>query len=93
LARFEFEFGTVLFVLPFIFVHLENRVCLSRGVQVACAVWRAVMRIVAGVGDLVQRIEDGRTGQVFGGRVIKKLGGAVCGLHHVRRDEEREFLG
>jgi hypothetical protein len=33
--------------------HLENRVCLSLGVQVVGASWRAAMRIVAGVGDLV----------------------------------------
>jgi hypothetical protein len=48
---------------------------------------------VAGVGDLVQRTRDGRTGRVLGGRAIVKSGGAVCGLHRARRDEEREFLG
>jgi hypothetical protein len=32
---------------------LENHVYLSRGVQVVGAAWRAVTRIVAGVGDLV----------------------------------------
>jgi hypothetical protein len=72
---------------------LENSVCLSRGVQVAGAAWRAVMRIVTGVGDLVQRTGDGRTGQILGGRVIERSGGAVCGLHRARGDEEREFLG
>jgi hypothetical protein len=71
---------------------LENSVCLSRGVQVAGAAWRAVMRIVTGVGDLVQRTGDGRTGQILGGRVIERSGGAVCGLHRARGDEEREFL-
>jgi hypothetical protein len=65
---------------------------LSRGVQVAGAAWRAVMRIVTGVGDLVQRTGDGRTGQILGGRVIERSGGAVCGLHRARGDEEREFL-
>jgi hypothetical protein len=62
---------------------LENRVCLSRGVQVASAVWRAVMRIMAGVGDLVQRTGDGRTGRVLGVQAIERLGGAcaVCTLH------------
>jgi hypothetical protein len=65
---------------------------LSRGVQVAGATWRAVMRIVVGVGDLVQRIGDGRTGQVLGDRAIKRSGGAVCGLHQARRDEDH-FLG
>jgi hypothetical protein len=72
---------------------LENRVCLSRGVQVAGAVWRPVMRIVAGVRDLMQRTGDGRTGRVLGGWAIERSGGAVCGLHHAHRDEEREFLG
>jgi hypothetical protein len=51
------------------------------------------MRIVEGVGDLVQRTEDGRTGRVLGGRAIEWSGGAVCGLHRARGDEEREFLG
>jgi hypothetical protein len=51
------------------------------------------MRIVAGVGDLVQRTKDGRTGRILGGQVIKWSGGAVCGLHRAREDEEREFLG
>jgi hypothetical protein len=55
--------------------------------------WRAAMRIVAGVGDLVQRTGDGRTGQVLGGWAIERSGGAVCGLHRVREDEERRFLG
>jgi hypothetical protein len=72
---------------------LENRVCLSHGVQVAGAAWCATMRIVVGVVDLVQRTGDGRTGQVFGGRVVKRSGGTVCGLHYARGDEERGFLG
>jgi hypothetical protein len=70
----------------------ENHVCLSRGVQVAGAAWRAAMRIMAGVGDLMQRTEDGRTGRVLSGRAIERSGGAVCGLHRTRGDEEREFL-
>jgi hypothetical protein len=65
---------------------LENRVCLSRGVQVAGAAWRAAMRTVAEVGDLVQRTGDGRTGRVLGGRAIERSGGAVCGLHLARGD-------
>jgi hypothetical protein len=71
---------------------LENRVCLSRGVQVAGAVWRAAMRIVPGVGDLVQRTGDGHTGRVLGDRAIERSGGVVCGLHRARGDEERGFL-
>jgi hypothetical protein len=48
---------------------------------------------MTGVGDLVQRTRDGRTGQVLGGWAIERSGGAMCGLHHERGDEEREFLG
>jgi hypothetical protein len=55
--------------------------------------WRATTRIVVGVGDLVQRTGYGRTGQVLGGRAAERSGGAVCGLHRARGDEEREFLG
>jgi hypothetical protein len=50
------------------------------------------MRIVAGVGDLVQRIGDGRTGWVLGGRMIERLGDTVYGLHHAQGDEEHGFL-
>jgi hypothetical protein len=66
---------------------------LSRGVQVAGAVRRVAMRIMAGVGDLVQRIGDGRTGRVLGGRVVERSGGTMCGLHLAHGDEERGFLG
>jgi hypothetical protein len=55
--------------------------------------WRAAMRIVVGVGDLVQRTGDGRTGRVLCGRAIERSGDAVCGLHRACEDEEREFLG
>jgi hypothetical protein len=79
------------FFLPLF--HLENRVCLSRGAQVAGAAWRAAKRTVAGVGDLVQRTEDGHTSRVLGGRVVERSGGAVCGLHRARGDEECEFFG
>jgi hypothetical protein len=51
------------------------------------------MRIVAGVGDLVQRTEDGHTGRVLGGRAIERSGGAMCGLHRACGDEEHEFFG
>jgi hypothetical protein len=51
------------------------------------------MRIVAGVGDLVQSTEGGRTGRVLDGRVIERSGDAVCGLHRARRDVKRVFLG
>jgi hypothetical protein len=61
-------------------------------VQVAGATWRAATRVMVGVGDLVQRTEDDRTGRVLGGRVIERSGGTVCGLHCARGDEEHEFL-
>jgi hypothetical protein len=48
---------------------------------------------MAGVGDLVQRIEDGRTSRVLGGRAVERSGGAVCSLHRARGDEEHIFLG
>jgi hypothetical protein len=32
-------------------------------------------------------------GQVLGGRTIERSGDAICGLHRVKGDEEREFLG
>jgi hypothetical protein len=62
-------------------------------VQVASAAWRAATRTAAGVGDLVQRTRDGRTGWVLGGRAVERSGGAVCGLHRAHGDEERGFLG
>ncbi len=61
--------------------------------QVVGAACRAVMRTMVGVEDLVQRIGDGRTGRVLGGWAIERSGGAVCGLHRARGDEERGFLG
>jgi hypothetical protein len=66
---------------------------LSRDVQAAGAAWRAATRIVAGVGDLVQRTGDGRTGLVLSGRAIERSGDAVCSLHRARGDEEHVFLG
>jgi hypothetical protein len=72
------------FLLPLF--HSENRFCLSRGVQVVGVAWRAAMRTVAGVGDLIQRTGDGRTGQVLGGRAVERSGGAVCGLHLAHGD-------
>jgi hypothetical protein len=76
-----------------ILFHLENRVCLSHGVQVAGAAWHAATRNVVEVGDLVQRTEDGHTGQVLGGREIERSDNAVCGLHRARGDIEHGFLG
>jgi hypothetical protein len=90
---FEFEFGIVLMVSPLSLFHLENHVCLSHGEQVAGAIWQTTTRIMVGVGGLVQRTEDGRTGQVLSGRMIGRSGNAVSGPHRARGDEECGFLG
>jgi hypothetical protein len=73
-------------------VRLENRVCLSIGMQMAGVAWLAAIRIVVGVGDLAQRIKNGHIGRVLGGRAIERSGNAVCDLHRARGDEERGFL-
>jgi hypothetical protein len=88
MARFEFESGIVLFCFVFLLrlFRSENRVCLSRSVQVVGAAWRAVTRTVAEVGDLLQRTGDGRTCRVLGGRAVERSGGAVCGLHLAHGD-------
>jgi hypothetical protein len=78
--------GQFCFIFLLLLFRLENRVCLSRGVQVAGAAWHAATKTVAGIGDLVQRTGDGHTGRVLGGRAVERLGGAVCGLHLARRD-------
>jgi hypothetical protein len=41
------------------------------------ATWRAAMRIVAEVGDLVQRTGDGHTGQVLDGQAVERSGDTV----------------
>jgi hypothetical protein len=56
------------------------------------AAWRTTTRTVAGVGDMMQRTGDGRTGWIFGDRTVERSGGAVCDLHLTRGDEERGFL-
>jgi hypothetical protein len=48
---------------------------------------------MTGVGDLMQRTGDDRTGRVLSGRAIERSGDVVCGLHRARGDEEHEFLG
>jgi hypothetical protein len=60
--------------------HLENCVCLSRGVQVAGAAWRASTRTVVGVGVLMQRTGDDRTGRILSGQAVEMTGDTVCGL-------------
>jgi hypothetical protein len=79
----------------FTFIHcfVGESCCLSRGVQVAGAAWRAAMRIMAGVRDLVQRTRDGRTGRVLGGRAIERSGGTVYDMHCARGDDKHGFFG
>jgi hypothetical protein len=90
-VRFEFEYGTFrLFYLYSYFVG-ESR-CLSRVVQEAGATWRATMRIVTGVGDLVLRTGNCRTDRVLSDRMIERSGDAVCDLHCACEDEKRVFL-
>jgi hypothetical protein len=84
LARFEFESGIVLFCFSFTLVSLEELHLLVS--WCAGAAWRATMRTVTGVGDLVQRTGDDRTGRVLGGRAVERSGGTVCGLHLARGD-------
>jgi hypothetical protein len=71
---------------------VENRVCLSRDVQVAGAAWWAATRTVTGVGDLMQRTGYGCTCLILGGRMIGRSDYAVCSPHRARGDEERIFL-
>jgi hypothetical protein len=85
--------GQFHFVFLLSFFHLENHACLAHGVQVVGAAWREATRTVEGVGDLVQRTEDGCIGRVLGGRAVERSGGTVCSLHLARGDLEREFLG
>jgi hypothetical protein len=78
--------GQFCFVFLLSLFRSENRVCLSRGVQVAGAAWHAVMSTVARVEDLVQRTGDGRTSRVLGGQAVERSGGTMCGLHLARGD-------
>jgi hypothetical protein len=91
LARFEFESEIVLFCFSFTFVSFRESCLLVS--WCAGAAWRVVTRIVAGIGDLVQRTRDDCTDRVLGNRAIERSGGVVCGLHRVCRDEECRFLG
>jgi hypothetical protein len=84
--------GWFCFVFLLSLFRLKNHVCLSHGVQVTGAARRAAMRIVIGVGDLVQRTGDDRTGRVLGGRAVERSGGIMCSLHLAHGDKERRFL-
>jgi hypothetical protein len=82
-VRFEFECGTVLFCFFYLCFVGESRLLVS---WCAGAALCAAMKTVTGVGDLVQRTRDGRTGRVLGGRTVERSDGAVCGLHLARGD-------
>jgi hypothetical protein len=84
--------GWFYFISPLSLFRLENRVCLSHGVQVAAVPWRAAIRIVAGVGDLVQRTGSGCTGRILGGRAVERSGGIVCSPHRAHGEESTGFL-
>jgi hypothetical protein len=63
---------------------MQNHVCLYRGVWVAGATWQAAMRIVSGVGDLMQRTRHGQAQVRYS--VAGRSGGqvmpcAVCTVH------------
>jgi hypothetical protein len=85
--------GQFRFVFLLSLFRLENHICLSCGVQMAGAAWHVETRTMVVVGDLVQRIGNGRTGWVLGGQAVERSGGVVCGLHCARGDEECGFLG
>jgi hypothetical protein len=60
LPWFKFESGKFLWFYLCYLSWLENRGCLSCGVQVIGATWQAAMCIMTGVWDLVQRTGDGQ---------------------------------
>jgi hypothetical protein len=93
-VRFEFESGTFRIVLPLSLFHVENRICLSRDVQVTGVIWWAVMMIIS--RSRRHGVEDwgwSSTGQILNGQMIERSGDTVCGLHCARGDVERGFIG
>jgi hypothetical protein len=71
---------------------VENHVRLSRGVQLVGATWRAAMKIVARVGDLVQRTGDGRISQILSSQTIERSDDVMCDLYCAHEDKKRGFL-
>jgi hypothetical protein len=68
--------------------HVENRVCLSCGVQVIGVTWGLVTKIMAGVGDLMQSIGDGQAqvGYSVAGRSRDRVTlCVVCTMHKEMR--------
>jgi hypothetical protein len=70
---------------------VENHVCLSRGVQVIGVTWWAVMRIMAGVRDLVQKTGDDEA--YVGYSAAARSRGRVTLCVVSQGDEERGSLG
>jgi hypothetical protein len=89
MLRFEFESEIFLWFYAFIFICVENRVCLSHGVQLAGAAWRAATRIQTRVGDLIQRTGDGQAQVGYsvagrsGGRMMSCV---ICTMHMEMRN-------
>jgi hypothetical protein len=78
-------------VLPYLLSYVENRVYLSHGVQVTGATWWAVMRIVEGIEDQMQRTRDGQA--EVGYSVAGRLRGQVmlcviCIVHKEMRSTD-----
>jgi hypothetical protein len=75
-------------VLPYYIFRVEKRFCLSRDVYVTGAAWRTMMRIEAGVRDLVHRTRDGQAqvGYLVAGRLRSRVTlCAVCTVHKETR--------
>jgi hypothetical protein len=90
LTRFEFEFGMVLFYFSFSFgeSHLLVSWCTCGRCGMTCSDEDRDRSRRPGAED-----RDSRTGRVLSGWAVQRSGGAVCGLHCARGDEERGFLG
>jgi hypothetical protein len=76
-------------ILPLSLFRVQNHVCLSRNVQVTGVIWQAAIRIVAAVGDLVQRTRDGQTqiGYLMAGCSRDQVTlCAVCTVHKKTRN-------
>jgi hypothetical protein len=88
LARFEFEFGMVLFCFSFIFVSFGESCLLVSW----CAGGRCGM--VCSDEDCGRSRRPGIDDRGWSDRLDTQWpGGTVCGMHHARGDEEHEFLG
>jgi hypothetical protein len=78
-------------VLSLSLFRVENRVCLSRGVQVTGATWRTTMMIMVGVGDLVQRTGDSQAQVEYSVAERSRDRVTLCAVSIGY--EERAFLG